>query len=92
MLHLVMNSPFQSQALADALAYLQPEDELVLMQDAVIAATAPIWCQRLAGISLYVMQEDLLARGLHPQVGIVLNMAGLVARIEQNGSPRTWMG
>ena len=41
MLHLILNSPFQSQALAEALSYLQPEDELVLMQDAVIAASAP---------------------------------------------------
>ncbi|MGL5036333.1 MAG: sulfurtransferase complex subunit TusB [Aeromonas sp.] len=92
MLHLIMNSPFQSQALADALAYLQPGDELVLMQDAVIATTAPIWCQRLAGISLYVMKDDLHARGLHHQVGIALDMAGLVALIVQNGSPRTWVG
>ncbi|MCR6551210.1 sulfurtransferase complex subunit TusB, partial [Aeromonas sp. CPF2-S1] len=50
MLHLILNSPFQSQALAEALSYLQPEDELVLMQDAVIAASAPQWSARLAGI------------------------------------------
>ena len=69
MLHLILNSPFQSQALAEALSYLQPEDELVLMQDAVIAASAPQWSARLAGIPLYVMQEDLQARGLLHRVG-----------------------
>lgn len=92
MLHLILNSPFQSQALAQALSYLQPEDELVLMQDAVIAASAPQWCKQLAGIPLYVMQEDLQARGLHHRVGNVLDMAGLVALIVQKGSPRTWGG
>ncbi|MFM5270931.1 sulfurtransferase complex subunit TusB [Aeromonas veronii] len=92
MLHLILNSPFQSQALAEALSYLQPEDELVLMQDAVIAASAPQWIERLASIPLYVMQEDLQARGLQHRVGKVLDMAGLVALIAQKGSPRTWGG
>ncbi|WP_323918138.1 sulfurtransferase complex subunit TusB [Aeromonas veronii] len=92
MLHLILNSPFQSQALAEALSYLQPEDELVLMQDAVIAASAPQWSALLAGIPLYVMQEDLQARGLQHRVGNVLDMAGLVALIAQKGSPRTWGG
>ena len=92
MLHLILNSPFQSQALAEALSYLQPEDELVLMQDAVIAASAPQWSEQLADIPLYVMQEDLQARGLHHRVGNVLDMAGLVALIAQKGSPRTWGG
>ncbi|WP_429124883.1 sulfurtransferase complex subunit TusB [Aeromonas allosaccharophila] len=92
MLHLILNSPFQSQALAQALSYLQPEDELVLMQDAVIAASAPQWSEQLADIPLYVMLEDLQARGLHHRVGNVLDMAGLVALIAQKGSPRTWGG
>ncbi|MCE9850461.1 sulfurtransferase complex subunit TusB [Aeromonas allosaccharophila] len=92
MLHLILNSPFQNQALAQALSYLQPEDELVLMQDAVIAASAPQWSEQLADIPLYVMQEDLQARGLHHRVGNVLDMAGLVALIAQKGSPRTWGG
>lgn len=92
MLHLILHSPFQSQALAQALAYLQPGDELVLMQDAVIAASAPQWCERLAGIPLYVMAEDLQARGLRHQLGDMLDMDGLVALIAREGSPRTWGG
>ena len=92
MLHLILNSPFQSQALAQALLYLQPEDELVQMQDAVIAASAPQWSEQLADIPLYVMQEDLQARGLQHRVGNVLDMADLVALIAQKGSPRTWGG
>lgn len=92
MLHLILNSPFQSQALAEALAYLQPEDHVVLMQDAVIAAAAPSWSERLAAIQLYVMAEDLQARGLSSHVGTVVDMAGLVALIAENGSPRTWPG
>ncbi|MGL6553547.1 sulfurtransferase complex subunit TusB [Aeromonas jandaei] len=92
MLHLILNSPFQSQALAQALSYLQSDDELVLMQDAVIAACAPQWCEQLAGIPLHVMTEDLQARGLRHQVGDLLDMAGLVELIAQKGSPRTWAG
>jgi len=92
MLHLVMHSPFQSEALAQALSYLQPGDELVLMQDAVIAAVAPQWCERLVRLPLHVMQEDLQARSLRHQVGTLLDTAGLVDLIVQKGSPRTWVG
>jgi tRNA 2-thiouridine synthesizing protein B len=90
MLQLILNSPFLTHDLELALGYRQPDDPLVLMQDAVIAAVAPAWCERLAAIPLYVMQEDLQARGLKPQIGTVLDLAGLVTLIADTGSPQSW--
>ncbi|MBM1140401.1 sulfurtransferase complex subunit TusB [Aeromonas salmonicida] len=98
MIQLILTSPFLSQDLEQALCYRQPDDLLVLMQDAVIAATAPQWCERLADIPLYVMREDLQARGLQQRIGmdldldLDLDMAGLVALIAEKGSPQTWGG
>ena len=90
MLHLVLSSPFLTQDLEQALRYRQPEDLLVLMQDAVVASTAPQWCERLAGIPLYVMREDLQARGLRHRIGMDLDMPALIALIAEQGSPQTW--
>ena len=92
MIQLILTSPFQSQELEQALAYRQSDDVLVLMQDAVVAATAPLWSERLTGVPLYVMREDLQARGLQSRIGMDLEMAGLVALIAEKGSPQTWGG
>ncbi|MGY3945680.1 sulfurtransferase complex subunit TusB [Aeromonas tecta] len=90
MIQLVLSSPFLSQDLEQALRYRQDDDLLVLMQDAVVAATAPKWYERLAGIPLYVMTEDLQARGLVGRIGMDLDMAGLIRLIAEHGSPQTW--
>ena len=90
MIQLILTSPFQSRELEQALAYRQPDDVLVLMQDAVVAATAPLWSERLTGVPLYVMREDLQARGLQSRIGVDLEMADLVALIAEKGSPQTW--
>ena len=92
MIQLVLNSPFLSQDLEQVLHYRQDADLLVLMQDAVVATTAPQWCERLNGIPLYVMGEDLKARGLSPRIGMELDMAGLIKLIAVQGSPQTWAG
>ena len=90
MIQLVLNSPFLSQDLEQALRYRKEGDLLVLMQDAVVATTAPLWCTRLNGVPLYVMGEDLKARGLSPRIGMELDMAGLITLIAEQGSPQTW--
>ncbi|MGY3858679.1 sulfurtransferase complex subunit TusB [Aeromonas intestinalis] len=90
MIQLVLSSPFLGQALEQALRYRDVSDPVVLMQDAVVAATAPVWCERLAGVPLYVMQEDLLARGMQGRIGMELDMAGLINLIAEQGSPLTW--
>ncbi|MCO4206104.1 MULTISPECIES: sulfurtransferase complex subunit TusB [Aeromonas] len=90
MIQMVLNSPFLTQDLEQALRYRREEDLLVLMQDAVVATVAPAWCERLAGIPLYVMQEDLQARGLSSGIGMELDMPGLIRLIAEHGSPQTW--
>ncbi|WP_434664604.1 sulfurtransferase complex subunit TusB [Aeromonas sp. NJAU223] len=90
MIQLVLSSPFLGQALEQALRYRDVSDPVVLMQDAVVAATAPVWCERLARVPLYVMREDLLARGMQGRIGMELDMAGLISLIAEQGSPQTW--
>ncbi|WP_349920086.1 sulfurtransferase complex subunit TusB [Aeromonas veronii] len=90
MIQLVLSSPFLGQALEQALRYRDVSDPVVLMQDAVVAAMAPVWCERLAGVPLYVMQEDLLARGMQGRIGMELDMTGLINLIAEQGSPLTW--
>ncbi|OIN03823.1 sulfurtransferase complex subunit TusB [Oceanisphaera psychrotolerans] len=94
MLHTVKDSPFGHRALEQALHHLQPQDRLVLWQDAVIAATVPAWQARLQTLAdsdrLYVMQEDLQARGLHPGVGESIAMERLVELVAELGSPQAW--
>ncbi|AEY02952.1 Intracellular sulfur oxidation protein DsrH [Oceanimonas sp. GK1] len=94
MLHTVKHSPFSHHSLELAMGYLQPGDQLVLWQDGVIAATLPAWQARLQPLAdaggLFVMQEDLEARGLEPVIGTPLTMAGLVELIAAQGSPTAW--
>ena len=90
MIQVVLNSPFLTQDLEQALRYRREEDLMVLMQDAVVATVAPSWRERLAGIPLYVMVEDLQARGLSSGIGMELDMPGLISLIAEHGSPQTW--
>lgn len=109
MLHTVKHSPFSHQALAQALAQLQPDDRLLLWQDGVIAATVALWqaplgrpalgqallwqapLQALADSQrLYVMAEDLQARGLSPAIGQQISMLDWVDLVEKWGSPQAW--
>lgn len=67
MLHTVTTSPFQTAALADCLRYSSQNDAILLLQDAIIAAIDENnWCEALkkSGRKIYVLQEDIVARGL----------------------------
>lgn len=99
MLHTVKHSPFSHQALTQALAQLQPDDRLLLWQDGVIAATvalgqATLWQAPLQALAnsqrLYVMAEDLQARGLSPSIGQQISMFDWVDLVEKWGSPQAW--
>ena len=99
MLHTVKHSPFSHQALIQALAQLQPNDRLLLWQDGVIAATvargqAILWQAPLQALAdsqrLYVMAEDLQARGLSPAIGQQISMLDWVDLVEKWGSPQAW--
>ena len=94
MLHTVKLSPFSHQALADALHELGPDDRLLLWQDGVIAATVPLWQEKLQFLvesgRLYIMQADLQARGLKQAVGEPISMADWVDLVAKWGSPHAW--
>ena len=70
MLHTLINSPFKCDFDA-MLRMLAAGDEVLLLQDGVLAAlegSRALESLRLAPISLYVLREDILARGLSAQI------------------------
>lgn len=70
MLHTLMSSPFQCD-LALLTRMLRPGDDLLLLQDGVLAAlegSLPLNALLNAPATLYVLQEDLDARGLFAQI------------------------
>lgn len=92
MLHIVRDSPFSSRKLDLCLQLAAPGDALLLIQDGVVAACAPAFLPQLqqAGVPLYLLAEDLLARGLRPAMGQVIDMAGFVQLVVEQGSPLRW--
>jgi tRNA 2-thiouridine synthesizing protein B len=66
-LHIVNKSPTERNALASCLAHAQAGHALLLIEDAVYAATAggkAALAQAPAGLAVYVLAPDLQARGL----------------------------
>ncbi|NAW66232.1 sulfurtransferase complex subunit TusB [Photobacterium halotolerans] len=70
MLHMIFSSPFQNRALQQCVAQLLPGDEIVLLQDGVVAATAPgqLDSALKQAAAVYVLETDILARGLAGRV------------------------
>jgi len=92
MLHLVTGSPFTSQSLERSLYYMTATDCLLLCQDGVIAACIPKFADQLQqwGGRVYVLQEDVVARGLDPVYGEPVEMADFVRLVADQGSPLRW--
>lgn len=93
MLYHIIHSPFEQHSLAQCLTRLRPgQDQLLLSRDAVIAASAPHWQAQLAALAVpvYVLAEDLTARGLRAGVGEVIDMAGFVDLVAREGNPLLW--
>jgi len=70
MLHTVVNSPFRCDFNA-LLRMLANGDDVLLMQDGVLAAlegSQALELLLLAPISLYALQDDVIARGLSAQI------------------------
>ncbi|KDM90568.1 sulfurtransferase complex subunit TusB [Photobacterium galatheae] len=70
MLHMVFSSPFQNRALQQCAEQLLPGDEVLLLQDAAVAAASPEQLTQVLsqGAAVYVLEADLLARGLAGRV------------------------
>ena len=82
-LHTVNASPFRSLSLQDCLLRLNKDDKLLLLGDAVIAVAASTERNQALTIlakqgRLYVLEDDLMARGLTATLGHVINYAAFV--------------
>ena len=62
-LHIVNQSPFAGSALKDCLSAFTDGDALLLIEDAVYAASDPALTQQ-AGSAVYCLQADATARGI----------------------------
>jgi len=70
MLHTLMTSPFQCDFVL-LQRMLKAGDELLMLQDGVLAAIeggTALVALRTAPVTLYVLQEDVDARGLSAQI------------------------
>ncbi|GAA4903627.1 sulfurtransferase complex subunit TusB [Ferrimonas pelagia] len=81
------------QGLKDTLALLRPNDTLLLLQDAVVMACQPRFTETLADFELYVLSDDLTARGLAlcaNSPAKLIDYAGFVALSCQHQNQVTW--
>jgi len=99
MLHIVNKSPGQARSLATCLRTALDGQSLLLIEDAVYAATAPgaMACgldQALARLKVYVLQPDLQARGMAARRidGIEpVDYAGFVDLVAAHPTNQTWL-
>ncbi|WP_158780859.1 sulfurtransferase complex subunit TusB [Pantoea sp. BAV 3049] len=95
MLHTLINSPFKCD-FAALLRLLAEGDDVLLMQDGVLAAlqgSQALESLLNAPISLYVLQEDVIARGLSAHISINVATVGynhFVALTVKNSQQMTW--
>ncbi|AZC27465.1 MULTISPECIES: sulfurtransferase complex subunit TusB [Pseudomonas] len=95
-LHVLSHSPFTDDRLASCLRLLGSADALLLCGDAAYAlqpGTAP--CNELEardGLKLYVLEEDLRARGLAlPAWAEAVDYPGFVELSIQHDKVNTWL-
>ncbi len=92
MLHIVRDSPLSATRLEESLQLALTGDHLLLIQDGVIASSLPAYVSRFEqrGLHVSILAEDLLARGLRPLAGEIIDMAGFVRLVAEQGSPLRW--
>ncbi|MGF1737893.1 sulfurtransferase complex subunit TusB [Photobacterium satsumensis] len=97
MLHIFTRSPFQSQAFSEAATIISKNDSILLIQDAVIAATVentPIFQFHEAGVKIYLLSEDIIARGLQAKLKLEVNVVdykGFVGLTVDNETQMKWV-
>lgn len=95
MLHTLMTSPFRCD-LSTILRLLASGDDVLLLQDGVIAAlegSAALEALLNAPINLYVLKEDLEARGLLAQISSRVTVVGYTDFVQlavRNSQQMTW--
>ncbi|MBW8185457.1 sulfurtransferase complex subunit TusB [Shewanella nanhaiensis] len=63
-LHKIQTSPAQDNALSTCLRYIDKQDTLLLSGNAVNALLLTCWQEKLSHITVLVLEEDIIARGL----------------------------
>ncbi len=100
MLHTVNKSPFAKNSFHTSLRLAQPGSDILLIEDAVYAALQNSQIeeevkQAVSKHSIYVLEPDLMARGLHPSrliAGIQLvGYAGFVDLAVKNDKIQSWL-
>ncbi len=91
MLHLINESPFESNSLEDCLRYASKGSPILLYEDGIYAAMAGTRiADRMAGVAqdhkLYVLREDLAMRGVDKLIAGVneIDYDGFVELVEEN--------
>lgn len=95
MLHTLITSPYKCDFTA-LMRIISQGDDLLLLQDGVLAAlegSLPLEILLKAPISLYVLQEDVIARGLSAQISASatrVSYTDFVALTVKNPQQMTW--
>jgi tRNA 2-thiouridine synthesizing protein B len=99
MLHIVNKSPLETHALASCLRLAKQDSALLLIEDAVVAATPAVAASSgLAGaigtLKVYVLQPDVDARGLAGRIveGVAaVDYAGFVDLVAEQPTNQSWL-
>jgi tRNA 2-thiouridine synthesizing protein B len=94
-LHTLNTSPLQTLALKNCLELLTDSDILLLIEDAVIASHAlhdsfPQLQQLAIENRLFVLKDDLVARGINNKIGEKLNYDDFVNLVIRCKSQIAW--
>ena len=91
-LHLLSHSPFTDARFTSCLRLLGEADALFLTGDAVYALTPNTeWAQKLNGLKVFALEEDLTARGLNQSIATVVDYAGFVECCTQFAKVNGWL-
>lgn len=90
MLHIIADSPFTHNSLRRCLNYINNDDTIVLMGDAVIAASVTSYQVLLQSYQVKVLDDDLAARGLKSKFGQTIDHQAFVRLVVDLGSPIRW--
>ncbi|GGP84528.1 sulfurtransferase complex subunit TusB [Shewanella ulleungensis] len=75
-LHHIQTSALTDNALNTCLRYIHPNDSILLAGDAVNCLLQSSWQLRLASVNLFVLYDDIHARGIQQHIGrIAANMS-----------------
>ncbi|WP_350433167.1 sulfurtransferase complex subunit TusB [Shewanella sp. H8] len=70
-LHHIQTSAMTDDALTTCLRYMHPTDSVLLSSDAVNCLLQTQWQQALTDVKLFVLQDDVVARGLVDRLMII---------------------